>query len=178
MKWVMFSDDALLFWGVAFGAEVSEVFGHFHLIWTETEIREHQWETSVYFHYVLWMFSVAVSLQSGLSSQEQECVRHSCSKAPKTFKIHYWTLTHIKVHETHREQLSLFLCSGFLFFMSPFLRLFFQDTSVQEEVEMMVESLLDVLLQTLLSIMSKSQSQEAVRGQRCPQCTAEIAVSN
>ncbi|XP_031698019.1 dedicator of cytokinesis protein 3-like [Anarrhichthys ocellatus] len=39
---------------------------------------------------------------------------------------------------------------------------------------MMVESLLDVLLQTLLSIMSKSQSQEAVRGQRCPQCTAEI----
>ncbi|GLD71650.1 dedicator of cytokinesis protein 3-like isoform X4, partial [Lates japonicus] len=48
------------------------------------------------------------------------------------------------------------------------------DTSVQEEVEMMVESLLDVLLQTLLSIMSKSQSQEAVRGQRCPQCTAEI----
>lgn len=174
----MFSDDALLFWGVAFGAEVSEVFGHFHLIWTETEIREHQWETSVYFHYVLWMFSVAVSLQSGLSSQEQECVRHSCSKAPKTFKIHYWTLTYIKVHKTHREQLSLFLCSDFLFFMSPFLRLFFQDTSVQEEVEMMVESLLDVLLQTLLSIMSKSQSQEAVRGQRCPQCTAEIAVSN
>lgn len=125
----MFSDDALLFWGVAFGAEVSEVFGHFHLIWTETEIREHQWETSVYFHYVLWMFSVAVSLQSGLSSQEQECVRHSCSKAPKTFKIHYWTLTHIKVHETHREQLSLFLCSGFLFFMSPFLRLSFVSSS-------------------------------------------------
>lgn len=124
------------------------------------------------------MFSVAVSLQSGLSCQEQECVRHSCSKAPKTFQIHYWILTYIKVHETHREQLSLFLCSDFLFFMSPFLRLFFQDTSVQEEVEMMVESLLDVLLQTLLSIMSKSQSQEAVRGQRCPQCTAEIAVSN
>uniref|UniRef100_A0AAR2J0L6 Dedicator of cytokinesis 3 n=1 Tax=Pygocentrus nattereri TaxID=42514 RepID=A0AAR2J0L6_PYGNA len=43
-----------------------------------------------------------------------------------------------------------------------------------EEVEMVVESLLDVLLQTLLTIMSKSQSQEAVRGQRCPQCTAEI----
>lgn len=56
--------------------------------------------------------------------------------------------------------------------------LLLQDTSVQEEVEMMVESLLDVLLQTLLSIMSKSQSQEAVRGQRCPQCTAEITVSN
>lgn len=53
-----------------------------------------------------------------------------------------------------------------------------QESSVQEEVEMMVESLLDVLLQTLLAIMSKSQSQEAVRGQRCPQCTAEITVSN
>lgn len=49
---------------------------------------------------------------------------------------------------------------------------------MQEEVEMMVESLLDVLLQTLLSLMSKGQSQEAVRGQRCPQCTAEITVSN
>lgn len=33
-----------------------------------------------------------------------------------------------------------------------------------EEVEMMVESLLDVLLQTLLTIMSKSHAQEAVRG--------------
>lgn len=183
MKRVMFSDDALLFWGVAFGAEVSEVFGHFHLIWTETEIREHQWETSVYFHYVLWMFSVAVSLQSGLSSQEQECVRHSCSKAPKTFKIHYWTLTYIKVHETQRAAVLIsLLWFPFLYVSFPSLlfpcRLFFQDTSVQEEVEMMVESLLDVLLQTLLSIMSKSQSQEAVRGQRCPQCTAEIAVSN
>lgn len=49
---------------------------------------------------------------------------------------------------------------------------------MQEEVEMVVESLLDVLLQTLLAIMSKSQAQEAVRGQRCPQCTAEITVSN
>uniref|UniRef100_A0A8C9EUV6 Dedicator of cytokinesis 3 n=1 Tax=Pavo cristatus TaxID=9049 RepID=A0A8C9EUV6_PAVCR len=48
------------------------------------------------------------------------------------------------------------------------------EGDVVEEVEMMVESLLDVLLQTLLTIMSKSQSQEAVRGQRCPQCTAEI----
>ena len=47
-----------------------------------------------------------------------------------------------------------------------------------EEVEMMAESLLDVLLQTLLTIMSKSHAQEAVRGQRCPQCTAEITVSN
>ena len=42
---------------------------------------------------------------------------------------------------------------------------------------MMVESLLDVLLQTLLSIMSKSHSVETSRGQRCPQCTAEITVS-
>lgn len=49
---------------------------------------------------------------------------------------------------------------------------------MHEEVEMMVESLLDVLLQTLLSIMSKSQSQEAVRGHGCPQCTAETSVSN
>uniref|UniRef100_A0AAX7VTN7 Dedicator of cytokinesis 3 n=1 Tax=Astatotilapia calliptera TaxID=8154 RepID=A0AAX7VTN7_ASTCA len=78
------------------------------------------------------------------------------------------------LHETHREQLSLFLCSDFLFFMSPFLRLFFQDTSVQEEVEMMVESLLDVLLQTLLSIMSKSQSQEAVRGQQYVSCLLSL----
>lgn len=52
-----------------------------------------------------------------------------------------------------------------------------QESSVQEEVEMMVESLLDVLLQTLLSIMSKSHSVETSRGQRCPQCTAEITVS-
>ncbi len=59
-----------------------------------------------------------------------------------------------------------------------FLVSYLQESSVQEEVEMMVESLLDVLLQTLLAIMSKSQSQEAVRGQRCPQCTAEITVSN
>lgn len=51
-----------------------------------------------------------------------------------------------------------------------------QESSVQEEVEMMVESLLDVLLQTLLSIMSKSHSVETSRGQRCPQCTAEITV--
>lgn len=56
--------------------------------------------------------------------------------------------------------------------------LLLQEHCVQEEVEMMVESLLDVLLQTLLSIMSRSQSQEAVRGQRCPQCTAETTVSS
>lgn len=53
-----------------------------------------------------------------------------------------------------------------------------QEHSISEEVEMMVESLLDVLLQTLLAIMNKSQMAEAVRGQRCPQCTAEITVSN
>lgn len=47
---------------------------------------------------------------------------------------------------------------------------------MQDEVEMMVESLLDVLLQTLLSIMSKSQAVENSRNQRCPQCTAEITV--
>uniref|UniRef100_A0AAY4BX73 Dedicator of cytokinesis 3 n=1 Tax=Denticeps clupeoides TaxID=299321 RepID=A0AAY4BX73_9TELE len=57
-------------------------------------------------------------------------------------------------------------CTGIFFFNA--------ECSVQEEVEMVVESLLDVLLQTLLSIMNRSQSQEAVRGQRCPQCTAEI----
>lgn len=49
---------------------------------------------------------------------------------------------------------------------------------MQDEVEMMVESLLDVLLQTLLSIMSKSQAVENSRNQRCPQCTAEITVSS
>lgn len=57
-------------------------------------------------------------------------------------------------------------------------RCLLQEADVIEEVEMMVESLLDVLLQTLLTIMSKSHAQEAVRGQRCPQCTAEITVSN
>ncbi|CAB1336119.1 unnamed protein product, partial [Coregonus sp. 'balchen'] len=61
-----------------------------------------------------------------------------------------------------------------LFFFPESRSILLPESSVQEEVEMMVESLLDVLLQTLLSIMSKSQSLETARGQRCPQCTAEI----
>ncbi|KAM3621661.1 uncharacterized protein V6R79_014100 [Siganus canaliculatus] len=85
-------------------------------------------------------------------------------------------LHHIHLHL--RQQKELLICSGILSSIFSIIKTSSLDTSVQEEVEMMVESLLDVLLQTLLSIMSKSQSQEAVRGQRCPQCTAEITVSN
>ncbi|XP_078803962.1 dedicator of cytokinesis protein 3 isoform X5 [Oryzias latipes] len=81
-------------------------------------------------------------------------------------------LHHIHLHL--RQQKELLICSGILASIFSIIKSSSMDTSVQEEVEMMVESLLDVLLQTLLSIMSKSQSQEAVRGQRCPQCTAEI----
>uniref|UniRef100_A0A3B3BR28 Dedicator of cytokinesis 3 n=1 Tax=Oryzias melastigma TaxID=30732 RepID=A0A3B3BR28_ORYME len=81
-------------------------------------------------------------------------------------------LHHIHLHL--RQQKELLICSGILGSIFSIIKNSSMDTSVQEEVEMMVESLLDVLLQTLLSIMSKSQSQEAVRGQRCPQCTAEI----
>ncbi|XP_074493212.1 dedicator of cytokinesis protein 3-like isoform X13 [Sebastes fasciatus] len=81
-------------------------------------------------------------------------------------------LHHIHLHL--RQQKELLICSGILSSIFSIIKSSSMDTSVQEEVEMMVESLLDVLLQTLLSIMSKSQSQEAVRGQRCPQCTAEI----
>uniref|UniRef100_A0A3Q2WMG5 Dedicator of cytokinesis 3 n=1 Tax=Haplochromis burtoni TaxID=8153 RepID=A0A3Q2WMG5_HAPBU len=81
-------------------------------------------------------------------------------------------LHHIHLHL--RQQKELLICSGILSSIFSIIKTSSLDTSVQEEVEMMVESLLDVLLQTLLSIMSKSQSQEAVRGQRCPQCTAEI----
>ncbi|XP_061582993.1 dedicator of cytokinesis protein 3-like isoform X6 [Cololabis saira] len=81
-------------------------------------------------------------------------------------------LHHIHLHL--RQQKELLICSGILSSIFSIIKNSSLDTSVQEEVEMMVESLLDVLLQTLLSIMSKSQSQEAVRGQRCPQCTAEI----
>uniref|UniRef100_A0A8C9XLC6 Dedicator of cytokinesis 3 n=1 Tax=Sander lucioperca TaxID=283035 RepID=A0A8C9XLC6_SANLU len=76
-------------------------------------------------------------------------------------------LHHIHLHL--RQQKELLICSGILSSIFSIIK-----SSSMEEVEMMVESLLDVLLQTLLSIMSKSQSQEAVRGQRCPQCTAEI----
>ncbi|XP_034389183.1 LOW QUALITY PROTEIN: dedicator of cytokinesis protein 3 [Cyclopterus lumpus] len=81
-------------------------------------------------------------------------------------------LHHIHLHL--RQQKELLICSGILSSIFSIIKSSSLDTSVQEEVEMMVESLLDVLLQSLLSIMSKSQSQEAVRGQRCPQCTAEI----
>uniref|UniRef100_A0A3B3XE20 C2 DOCK-type domain-containing protein n=1 Tax=Poecilia mexicana TaxID=48701 RepID=A0A3B3XE20_9TELE len=75
-------------------------------------------------------------------------------------------LHHIHLHL--RQQKELLICSGILSSIFSIIK-----SSSLEEVEMMVESLLDVLLQTLLSIMSKSQSQEAVRGQRCPQCTGE-----
>ncbi|XP_043933928.1 dedicator of cytokinesis protein 3 [Protopterus annectens] len=81
-------------------------------------------------------------------------------------------LHHIHLHL--RQQKELLICSGILSSIFSILKTSSLETSVSEEVEMMVESLLDVLLQTLLTIMSKSQSQEAVRGQRCPQCTAEI----
>ncbi|XP_036386758.1 dedicator of cytokinesis protein 3 isoform X6 [Megalops cyprinoides] len=81
-------------------------------------------------------------------------------------------LHHIHLHL--RQQKELLICSGILSSIFSIIKTSSLETSVQEEVEMMVESLLDVLLQTLLAIMSKSQSQEAVRGQRCPQCTAEI----
>uniref|UniRef100_A0A8C4M4M5 Dedicator of cytokinesis 3 n=1 Tax=Equus asinus asinus TaxID=83772 RepID=A0A8C4M4M5_EQUAS len=76
-------------------------------------------------------------------------------------------LHHIHLHL--RQQKELLICSGILGSIFSIIK-----TSSLVEVEMMVESLLDVLLQTLLTIMSKSHAQEAVRGQRCPQCTAEI----
>uniref|UniRef100_A0A673YFT9 Dedicator of cytokinesis 3 n=1 Tax=Salmo trutta TaxID=8032 RepID=A0A673YFT9_SALTR len=81
-------------------------------------------------------------------------------------------LHHIHLHL--RQQKELLICSGILSSIFSIIKTSSLDTPVQEDIEMMVESLLDVLLQTLLAIMSKSQSQEAVRGQRCPQCTAEI----
>ncbi|XP_075869291.1 dedicator of cytokinesis protein 3-like [Nelusetta ayraudi] len=80
-------------------------------------------------------------------------------------------LHHIHLHL--RQQRELLICSGILSSIFSTIKTSSLEQCVQEEVEMMVESLLDVLLQTLLSIMSRSQSQEAVRGQRCPQCTAE-----
>ncbi|XP_077357788.1 dedicator of cytokinesis protein 3-like isoform X5 [Festucalex cinctus] len=82
-------------------------------------------------------------------------------------------LHHIHLHL--RQQKELLMCSGILTSLFSIIKASSLDASVQEEVEMMVESLLDVLLQTLLSIMSNSQSQEAVRGHRCPQCTAETS---
>uniref|UniRef100_A0A3B4ENV6 Dedicator of cytokinesis 3 n=1 Tax=Pygocentrus nattereri TaxID=42514 RepID=A0A3B4ENV6_PYGNA len=82
-------------------------------------------------------------------------------------------LHHIHLHL--RQQRELLLCAGILSSIFSILNTSAQESScVQEEVEMMVESLLDVLLQTLLSIMSKSQAVENSRSQRCPQCTAEI----
>ncbi|XP_037240008.1 dedicator of cytokinesis protein 3 isoform X1 [Falco biarmicus] len=81
-------------------------------------------------------------------------------------------LHHIHLHL--RQQKELLICSGILSSIFSIIKASSLEGDVVEEVEMMVESLLDVLLQTLLTIMSKSQSQEAVRGQRCPQCTAEI----
>uniref|UniRef100_F7CV11 Dedicator of cytokinesis 3 n=1 Tax=Monodelphis domestica TaxID=13616 RepID=F7CV11_MONDO len=81
-------------------------------------------------------------------------------------------LHHIHLHL--RQQKELLICSGILSSIFSIIKTSSLEADVVEEVEMMVESLLDVLLQTLLTIMSKSQSQEAVRGQRCPQCTAEI----
>ncbi|XP_061642302.1 dedicator of cytokinesis protein 3-like isoform X2 [Phyllopteryx taeniolatus] len=82
-------------------------------------------------------------------------------------------LHHIHLHLRHQKE--LLMCSGVLTSLFSIIKTSSLDASVQEEVEMMVESVLEVLLQTLLSIMSKSQSQEAVRGHRCPQCTAEIS---
>uniref|UniRef100_H3CH20 Dedicator of cytokinesis 3 n=1 Tax=Tetraodon nigroviridis TaxID=99883 RepID=H3CH20_TETNG len=81
-------------------------------------------------------------------------------------------LHHIHLHL--RQQKELLICSGILSSIFSIIKTSSLESCVQEEVEMMVESLLDVLLQTLLLLMSKGQSQEAVRGQRCPQCTAEI----
>uniref|UniRef100_A0A6I8PHB8 Dedicator of cytokinesis 3 n=1 Tax=Ornithorhynchus anatinus TaxID=9258 RepID=A0A6I8PHB8_ORNAN len=80
-------------------------------------------------------------------------------------------LHHIHLHL--RQQKELLICSGILSSIFSLVKANSLETNVVEEVEMMVESLLDVLLQTLLTIMSRSQSQEAVRGQRCPQCTGE-----
>uniref|UniRef100_A0A2K6GIU3 Dedicator of cytokinesis 3 n=1 Tax=Propithecus coquereli TaxID=379532 RepID=A0A2K6GIU3_PROCO len=81
-------------------------------------------------------------------------------------------LHHIHLHL--RQQKELLICSGILSSIFSIVKTSSLEADVMEEVEMMVESLLDVLLQTLLTIMSKSHAQEAVRGQRCPQCTAEI----
>ncbi|XP_057701081.1 dedicator of cytokinesis protein 3-like isoform X2 [Corythoichthys intestinalis] len=82
-------------------------------------------------------------------------------------------LHHIHLHLRHQKE--LLTCSGILTSLFSIIKTSSLDAPVAEEVEMMVESLLDVLLQTLLSIMSKSQSKEAVRGHRCPQCTADIS---
>ncbi|XP_075430307.1 dedicator of cytokinesis protein 3 isoform X1 [Ascaphus truei] len=81
-------------------------------------------------------------------------------------------LHHIHLHL--RQQKELLVCSGILSSIFSIIKSSSAEVDVEEEVQMLQESLLDVLLQTLLAIMSKSQAPEAVRGQRCPQCTAEI----
>ncbi|XP_028908596.1 dedicator of cytokinesis protein 3 isoform X4 [Ornithorhynchus anatinus] len=68
-------------------------------------------------------------------------------------------LHHIHLHL--RQQKELLICSGILSSIFSLVKANSLETNVVEEVEMMVESLLDVLLQTLLTIMSRSQSQEA-----------------
>uniref|UniRef100_A0A8C3CPZ8 Dedicator of cytokinesis 3 n=1 Tax=Cairina moschata TaxID=8855 RepID=A0A8C3CPZ8_CAIMO len=67
-------------------------------------------------------------------------------------------LHHIHLHL--RQQKELLICSGILSSIFSIIKTSSLEGDVVEEVEMMVESLLDVLLQTLLTIMSKSQSQE------------------
>uniref|UniRef100_A0A803T9U8 Dedicator of cytokinesis 3 n=1 Tax=Anolis carolinensis TaxID=28377 RepID=A0A803T9U8_ANOCA len=81
-------------------------------------------------------------------------------------------LHHIHLHL--RQQKELLICSGILSSIFSIIKTSSVETDVIEEVEMMVESLLDVLLQTLLTIMSKSQSQEAVRGQQYVSCLLSL----
>ncbi|XP_059505489.1 dedicator of cytokinesis protein 3 isoform X3 [Stegostoma tigrinum] len=68
-------------------------------------------------------------------------------------------LHHIHLHL--RQQKELLICSGILSSIFSIMKASSLECSVSEEVEMMVESLLDVLLQTLLAIMNKSQLAEA-----------------
>ncbi|XP_070093638.1 dedicator of cytokinesis protein 3 isoform X29 [Equus caballus] len=68
-------------------------------------------------------------------------------------------LHHIHLHL--RQQKELLICSGILGSIFSIIKTSSLEADVIEEVEMMVESLLDVLLQTLLTIMSKSHAQEA-----------------
>ncbi|GAB1294636.1 Dedicator of cytokinesis protein 3 [Apodemus speciosus] len=68
-------------------------------------------------------------------------------------------LHHIHLHL--RQQKELLICSGILGSIFSIVKTSSLEADVIEEVEMMVESLLDVLLQTLLTIMSKSHAQEA-----------------
>ncbi|XP_073447730.1 dedicator of cytokinesis protein 3 isoform X6 [Aquarana catesbeiana] len=68
-------------------------------------------------------------------------------------------LHHIHLHL--RQQKELLVCSGILSSIFSIIKSSSAEVDVGEEVQMLQESLLDVLLQTLLIIMSKSQSQEA-----------------